>query len=310
MRSNCSCAETNFSSISFTTPPCEEPLGTPWTTTDIGGAQGTAINNYCGGSIDISSDGPPPSGANDQQFFAFQNFCDSLTITTKVNSITDGGFAGIAFRESEAPGSRMIALKLKKGKYVYREVRSTTNGGKSTQQFFTTGHKWLRIVRNGDNFVGYSSGDGVIWQQHFSINLTVPSCIDAGLFVESTHVDSLALGAFSNVSMVPSTSTVASPGGDVPTGEFPTGEGTSGYVIYPNPTQAAINVEMDKTFLGKELTITINNQFGQMMVIRRIDEVQDPIETFKVQHLPPGVYIMTLRTAGGEAFAKKFVVMR
>lgn len=310
IRSNCSCSETNFSSITFSTPPCEEPLGTPWTTTDIGGAQGTAINNYCGGSIDISSDGPSPSGSNDQQFFASQNFCDSLTITTKVNSIANGGFAGIAFRESAAPGSRMVALKIKKGKYVYREVRSATNGAKSTQQFFTTGHKWLRIVRNADSFIGYSSSDGINWLQHFSINLAMPSCTDAGLFVESTHPDSLATGAFSNVSMLPSTSTVATPGGDVPTGDLPTGDGTSGYVIYPNPTQALINVEMDKTFLGKALTITINNQFGQMMTIRKIDEVQDPIETFKVQHLPPGVYIMILRTDGGEAFAKKFVVVR
>ncbi|NUO01093.1 MAG: T9SS type A sorting domain-containing protein, partial [Saprospiraceae bacterium] len=256
------------------------------------------------------SEGALPSGSNDQQFFAFQNFCDSLVITTKVNSIANGGFAGIAFRESEAPGSRMVALKLKKGKYVYREVRNTNNGPKNTQQFFTTGHKWLRMVRNGNSFIGYSSSDGVNWLQHFSINLTMPSCIDAGLFVESTHPDSLAVGAFSNVSMLSSTSTVITPGGDVPTGDLPTGEGTSGYVIYPNPTQALINVEMDNTFLGKALTIAINNQFGQMMAIRKIDEVQDPIETFNVQYLPPGVYIMTLRTDGREAFAKKFVVVR
>jgi len=289
---------------------CEEPLTTPWTTTSIGGLQGTAINNHCGRTIDISAEGASPSGSNDQQFFAFQNFCDTLTITTKVNSIANGGFAGIAFRESEAPGSRMVALKLKKGKYVYREVRNTTNGPKSTQQFFTTGHKWLRIVRNGNSFIGYSSSDGVNWLQHFSTNLAMPSCIDAGLFAESTHPDSLAVGAFSNVSMLPSTSTVVTPGGDVPTGEFPTGDGTSGYIIYPNPTQALINVEMDNRFLGKALTITINNQFGQMMTIRKIDEVEDPIEIFNVQHLPPGVYIMTLRTDGGEAFAKKFVVVR
>jgi len=308
LRPQCSCYEAGFASISFTVPPCEEPLGTPWATTSIGGPQGTAIDNHCGRTIDISSEGS--SGSNDQQFFAFQNFCDSLTITTKVNSIANGGFAGIAFRESAAPGSRMIALKIKKGKYVYREVRSATNGAKSTQQFFTTGHKWLRIVRNGNSFMGYSSSDGVNWLQHFSINLAMPSCTDAGLFVESTHPDSLATGAFSNVSMLPSTLTIVTPGGDVPTGEFPTGDGTSGYVIYPNPTQALINVEMDKTFLGKALTITINNQFGQMMTIRKIDEVQDPIETFNVQHLPPGVYIMTLRTDGGEAFAKKFVVVR
>ncbi|MFM9950263.1 MAG: T9SS type A sorting domain-containing protein [Saprospiraceae bacterium] len=289
---------------------CEEPLTTPWTTTSIGGPQGTAINNHCGRTIDISAEGASPSGSNDQQFFAFQNFCDSLAITTKVNSITEGDFAGIAFRESEAPGSRMVALKVKKGKYVYREVRYTTNGAKSTQQFFTPGHKWLRILRNGNSFIGYSSSDGVNWVQHFSINLAMPSCIDAGLFVESTHVDALAVGAFSNVSMLPSTSTVVTPGGDVPTGDLPTGDGTSGYIIYPNPTQFLINVEMDKTFLDKALTITINNQFGQMMTIRKIDEVEDPIEIFNVQHLPPGVYMMTLRTTGGEAFAKKFVVVR
>ncbi len=312
LRSNCSCYETSFVSLSFTVPPCEEPLGIPWTTTGIGGSQGTAINNHCGRSIDISSEGVSSSGSNDRQFFAFQNFCDSLAITTKVNSIAIGSFAGIAFRESEAPGSRMIALKIKKGKYVYREVRSTTNGGKTTQQFFTQTHTWLRLVRNGNNFTGYSSGDGVNWQQHFSINLAMPSCIDAGLFVESTQVDSSALVSFSNVSMVPSALTTVLPGGEVPTGEFPTEDDstTPGYVIYPNPTQSALNVKMDVGFIGQELTITINNQLGQMMAIRKIGEVQDPIETFNMQYLPPGVYTIALRTGSREALTKKFVVVR
>jgi len=311
LRSYCSCYETDFASLTFTIPPCEEPLGAPWATNGIGNAQGNAINNYCGRSIDISSDGVSSSGSSDGHFFASQNFCDTLTITAKVNDIMAGSFAGIAFRESTAPGSRMIALKIKKGKYVYREVRSTTNGGKTTQQFFTQTHTWLRMVRNGNTFTGYSSGDGVNWQQHFSINLAMPSCLDAGLFVESTQVDASALVSFSNVSMVPSTSTVVLPGGTIPTGDIPTGnDPDNGYTVYPNPAHSTLSVKMDQVFFGKELTIAIHNQFGQRMAVRQIEEVQDQIETFDIQYLPPGVYTIILRTEGREAFAKKFVVVR
>lgn len=285
---------------------CDEPLGTPWTATGIGGTQGIAINNYCDNRIDIEAEGAPVSGSNDFRFFAFQDLCDSMAITAKVSSISENGFAGIALRESSAPGARMVAIKVKKGKFVFREIRSGTDGAKSTQQFFTLNHKWLRLVRNGNNIIGYSSAYGINWQQHFSINLAMPSCLQAGLFVESTETDVLAIGSFSNVDISPSDSTIIMSGGDVPTGEFPSD--MPGYMLYPNPAQLEINVKMDKAFIGQELIITINNQFGQMMDIRRIEEVQNLVETFSVQHLPPGIYIITLRTENWAVLSKKFMV--
>jgi len=310
LRSNCSCYETGFASLSFTTPPCEEPLGMPWTVTDIGGAAGTAINNYCGGTIDISSDGVSASSANDVRLFAFQNFCDTVAITAKVNHTTTGDFAGIVLRENTTAGARMIALKSKGTKYVYLEVRSIANGSKQTQQFLTSNHRWLRMVRNGDQIIGYSSGNGVHWQQHFAINLALPSCIDAGLFAESTQAGASAVGAFSNVSIVPSTSTIVLPNGEFPTEENPTEGGgtTPDYFVYPNPTESAINVKMGKAFTGKELTITIINQLGQIMANRKIREVQELTETFDVRQFPPGVYIITLSTESGGRLATKFIV--
>ncbi len=281
---------------------CGVPLGAPWTTTGIGGASGQAIDNVCGGSIDLQSNGYSSSLASDKQYFASQTLCGNQTITVRVNNVTNGGFAGIAFRESSAPGSRLVALKTQLSTAVRREVRSTTNGVKNSQQLPAPGHSWLRITRNGNTFVGYHSQNGVNWQQAFVTTLALPSCVQVGMFVEGINVNSTAQGVFSNVSI--GTPTLTAPVG-APTEVFAT---PLEFSLFPNPAQSEINVKMGEEFIGKEVSIRINNQLGQTLMVRRIGEVQHQIETIPVSELSHGVYFMSLQTSSGEVQTQKFVV--
>lgn len=284
---------------------CEQPLDLPWEAASVGGAQGTAVDNLCEGSIEIHAQGYSPLLSSDRQFFVFQNFCDTMTITARVNDMVNGGFAGIVFRESAEPGSRMVALKTRPGKFIYLDVRPAANGIKSSQQFLTLNHSWLRLSRSGDTFSGFSSRNGVTWQYHFSINAALASCTAAGLFAESSTSGVSSTGVFTNVSIVPWASTVeGTPGGvDLPIERLPLE-----YIIYPNPAQSEVNVKMSRSLLGREVTILVRNQLGRILSIRKIEQVQHQIEIIQVGDLPPGVYTITLQTENREVLAKKLVI--
>ncbi len=65
---------------------------------------------------------------------------------------------------------------------------------------------------------------------------------------------------------------------------------------------------MSSVFSGKGLSISIVNQLGQTMTTRKIEMVENLIETFDVQAFPPGVYVVCLRSEGSPLVVKKCVV--
>ncbi len=282
---------------------CGVSLGAPWTLYGIGGAVGQAIDNVCGGSIDISSNGASASLASDMMVFAGQTLCGNQTITVRVNNVTNDGFAGIMFREGSAAGARMVALKTQLTTSVIREVRSTTNGPKQLAQTPAPGHSWLRITRNGNFFTGFQSHNGVNWQQAFVVSLALPSCLEVGIFTQGPNVNTTSTAFFSNVGIGSSPLQAPVSGGDAQVAVAPLE-----FTLFPNPAQTEINVKMGEAFIGKQVTLQISNQLGQAVMVRKIGEVQNQLENILINDLPHGVYIMTLQAEGSERLTQKFVV--
>ncbi|NUO03047.1 MAG: T9SS type A sorting domain-containing protein [Saprospiraceae bacterium] len=63
-----------------------------------------------------------------------------------------------------------------------------------------------------------------------------------------------------------------------------------------------------EAFYGKNVTISVQNQLGQVMILREIDDVQDATERIQLNNLPSGIYTLTLRTAGQAPVSKQFMV--
>ncbi len=282
---------------------CGPAIGAPWTTTGVGGATGTAIDNVCENTLDVGSNGFSPSLSADKMNFIHQNLCGNQSVTVKVNSITNGGWAGIMFRESIAAGSKMVAIKTQLSTHVTREVRTTTNGPRSTQQVPAIGHTWLRLVRNGNIFTGYQSHNGVNWQSAFTVTVAMNNCLEVGLFTQGINVNSVATASFSNISGIPTTIIPLVGAGGVQLDIAPLE-----FSLFPNPTQSEINVKMGEEFMGKDVTVQIMNQLGQTVMVRRLNEVQNPVENIRLDNFAEGVYFLTLRTEGQEALTKKFIV--
>nr|MBP8240322.1 T9SS type A sorting domain-containing protein [Saprospiraceae bacterium] len=127
---------------------------------------------------------------------------------------------------------------------------------------------------------------------------------EVGLFTQGINVNSVATASFSNVSGIPTTiiPSLVGAGGvqlDIAPLEFS---------LFPNPAQSEINVKMGEDFIGKEVTVQIMNQLGQTVMVRRLNEVQNPVENIRLDNFAEGVYFLTLRTEGQEAITKKFIV--
>ena len=235
--------------------------------------------------------------------FIHQNLCGNQSVTVKVKNITNGGWAGIMFRESTAAGAKMVAIKTQLNTHVTRDARTTTNGPRSTQQIPAIGHTWLRLVRNGNIFTGFQSQNGVTWQTAFTVTVAMNSCLEVGLFTQGINVNSVATASFSNVSGIPTTIIPLVGAGGVQLDIAPLE-----FSLFPNPTQSEINVKMGEEFMGKDVTVQIMNQLGQTVMVRRLNEVQNPVENIRLDNFAEGVYFLTLRTEGQEALTKKFIV--
>ena len=283
---------------------CGPALGAPWTVTNIGASNGGAIENVCDGTIDIKATnyGSP---TNDVQTYAWQQMCGNGFIKAKVENVTNGGWGGIMFRENNAGGSKKVAMRTQLASTVVRDLRATTNGVMQQQNFPKPNTpQWLRLTRTGNVFVGETSVDGVSWDFTFTVTMVLPSCIEVGLFSQSINVNTTTTAVFSNIMGVSLTPPV-----------IPLVDGNNNDVVetaqvlslFPNPATDEINVKME-AFYGKNVTISVQNQLGQVMLQRDIDEVQDATERIELTNMPSGIYTLTLRTAGQAPVSKQFMV--
>ncbi|NUO03049.1 MAG: T9SS type A sorting domain-containing protein, partial [Saprospiraceae bacterium] len=63
-----------------------------------------------------------------------------------------------------------------------------------------------------------------------------------------------------------------------------------------------------EAFYGKNVTISVQNQLGQVMILREIDDVQDATERLSLNGLSSGMYYVTLRSEGSPVLTEKLIV--
>jgi hypothetical protein len=282
---------------------CGAPLSFPWSNNAIGaGTVGEGIDNVCGGSIDISSNGYSPTLTSDALFFSSQSLCGNQSITVKVQSITNGGFAGIMFRDTISAGSRFVAIKTQLNPHVFREIRSVANGNRLFQQVPAPGHTWLRLTRSGNLFTGYTSQNGTVWSQAFSVTLALNNCVRVGLFAQGLNPASTAQAQFAMVTGFQAQVIT------LPNMINSINEGIQGLTVFPNPASSELNLKIGAEYLGKNISINVMDQMGRVVLQRNIPELQTQQEQINVSNLPGGLYIISLMTEGQAAQIQKFIV--
>lgn len=143
-----------------------------WASRDVGdvGSDGNAV---AGGAVISNSvcvmrgSGAGLGGTNDGFQFLYQPCVGNVQLTTRLASqqaLNPNAAAGILICESLQRAARGVAIALKPGNVGVFQNR-TTNGTVAQSVGFVglAAPRWLRLVRSGNTFSGYTSVDGATW---------------------------------------------------------------------------------------------------------------------------------------------------
>ena len=200
--------DSNYIDFTVTT----EPLPSGWLDQDIGvvGIPGSAT--YTNATFTDNGAGQGLFYAADQFHFVYQSLSGDGTIIARVVSLTGSSSppAGVMIRNTLSTGSTSayVAYRASSGYFIVR----TTAGATSTYQTIAgaTLPYWVKLVRSGSTFTGYTAPDGVNWSQVGTTQtISMAQNVYIGLAVSSDTTSSLSTATFDNVSIT--TPTVPAP---------------------------------------------------------------------------------------------------
>jgi hypothetical protein len=155
-----------------------------WTGVDVG-AVGVP-GGFDPVTLTVEGAGAGIEGDLDAFHFVYQNVAGDVEITARVADLTGGSAAraGVMLRDGLDPDARYAAV-LVTGDGEVRFQGRTTTGGTTQAGSGGSGPTWLKLVRVGDTFTGYSSDDGQDWIRIASLDIALPNALLAGHAVTS-----------------------------------------------------------------------------------------------------------------------------
>ncbi|HET9391346.1 MAG TPA: fibronectin type III domain-containing protein [Steroidobacteraceae bacterium] len=179
--------------------------GTPtWTGGDVGAVAAAGSFTQSGGTFTVKGSGADIFGTADEFQFVSAPLLGDGMITARVVSQTNTNVwakAGVMIRETLEAGSKYAAVEVTPAEGIAYQARTVTNGSAvSTLGPFLTAPYWVRVVRAGSTFSGYTSADGVTWKLVGTYTITMATQVYAGLIVSSHNNGVLSTAVFDNVS--------------------------------------------------------------------------------------------------------------
>lgn len=256
-------------------------------------------------SFTLSAEGcydPSYYRVNDAQGFIQTELCSDGEIIAQVTSVIGAGWAGIAMRESNDPTARMIQLMCDGVALSRREFRNSPGSPAFAHMYQTVGRNWLRLTRSGNYFSAYQSMDGNNWDMVFTGLIPMANCINVGLITMNGAPAGAVVGHFENVSLHGIAALGTLPNNvDVET-EW---EQPQDFTVYPNPASDQVNIDLG-LFRDEAVQLKLYNHYGQVVLQNSFKSVQNDIESFDLSQLPPGSYILELKT-DREQISKKLI---
>jgi len=161
----------------------------PWLDADIGpvGALGSA--SFTDPAFAVRGSGTDIASTTDVFHFMYQPVSGDVTIVARVATVQNThaqARAGIMIRESLATGSRHAAVLMTPTSGISLQRRTATGAASNvTAGPVVPTPYWIKLVRAGSTFTGYTSPDGVAWTLFGTGTVSMPSSVLVGLPVTS-----------------------------------------------------------------------------------------------------------------------------
>ncbi len=181
----------------------------PWLFGDVGGVGQAGQPHEEENLWSLFGAGTGVGGTADSLHFVYQALRGNGVILAQVNSLAGAGnpAAALLLRQNLTAGAAGAALLLPaatgKPSLVTRASAGVAAATVATAATATPPPAWLRLVRLGGTFYGYTSADGRAWTLLGSQSVALSDPIDVGLGVSSGSTGSLGLGVFDWVSVQP-----------------------------------------------------------------------------------------------------------
>ncbi len=250
-----------------------------------------------------------PSYNADAKAFVQRPLCGNGSITVRVTGINvlATGWAGIVMRDGNAQGAKKIQLMTNLSNFHRREVRTVTNGMATIQQFPANNRYWLRLVRQGNQFSGFISPDGVSWFFVMAANIDMPNCIQMGLVLTNYTPVGTTTATFDNVSTTGSLTPMMAPI-NAPI-DLVGQEVELDFSVFPNPTEGQLNLDISK-YLGRQVRVELYSAQGQLVKFSELDEVQQHVERMDISEQAAGMYIVRLKSPGVPDATKRVILSK
>ncbi|HYF49202.1 MAG TPA: PKD domain-containing protein [Planctomycetota bacterium] len=178
-----------------------------WSQGPVGTPPSAGSFSQSGSVITIRSSGTDVYGTAESFHFVYKTLSGNGTIIARVTGITnthEWAQAGVMMRETLAGNSKhatLMACQLDRIKFRRRH----TTGGTTASNGPGPGSgirlpQWLKLVRSGSTFSGYSSSDGVNWTLIGTDTVSMTSTVYVGLYATSIS-SSLVTATLDNVSI-------------------------------------------------------------------------------------------------------------
>lgn len=270
---------------------------------NVGDPNGTNTFQPCSGQKFILTARGFSTSSADVLWLVSRQLCGSGEIIARVVGVTGGGWAGITLRETTASGSKKVALKTQFSNNIRREIRTMTNGAVNNLNFSRPQDNWLRLVRNGANFSGYTSMDGANWNFAFSATVSMAGCIRVGLFSESINANVVTTAIFDQVAITGAAAPLIAPGtGSVVAFEAPD------FQAYPNPTTGELTLDL-QAFANRTVRLEITNVHGQTLNVLKLNPAAGHTERLDLSQFQAGIYLIAAKSEGWPAVVKRVVLM-
>lgn len=185
----------------------ESPL-TGWHALDINSTGGSSTQSN--GVMTIVAEGSDIWSGNDEFRFVFlkkQN--DYIEIYARVLSLqnTDPwAKAGVMIRETTAANSKhaFMCITPENGTSFQRRTSTGANSDDTTPGDGLTAPYWLKLVKNGDVYTGYKSGNGSSWSEVGSVTISLEDSLQVGLALSSHNNGVYCTAEFDNINIIAS----------------------------------------------------------------------------------------------------------
>ncbi len=155
-----------------------------------GSGSSLVISNACFG---------PALGDGVTMAFPDATLCGAQDISAQVSINSGFGKAGLMMRNTLSAGSPYAWIFTQGDNRVYFAYRTATNGTVIVNFKFALNVNYLRLTRNGNQIIGYTSGNGVNWNPAFQVIVPLANCVFAGPAVESNVSPNTTVATFSNI---------------------------------------------------------------------------------------------------------------